>query len=147
MRLVDWHLAQFNIARLRYPKSDSRNQGFVEILAGLNELADKSPGFVWRMIGDPPVDGDSLYLVNLSTWATVDDLWSYTYRSLHREALRDRRQWFEQSRDMTLVLWWVANDERPSFDAALAKLRSLQQLGPTRDHFTFRCRFPPPSIC
>ncbi|MGC2826392.1 MAG: DUF3291 domain-containing protein, partial [Pseudolabrys sp.] len=43
------HLAQFNIARTRYPLDDPRMAEFVDNVARVNCLADKVPGFVWRL--------------------------------------------------------------------------------------------------
>src|SRR5262249_8510748 len=42
------HLAQFNIARIRYPLDDQRMAEFVDNVTRVNGLADKIPGFVWR---------------------------------------------------------------------------------------------------
>ncbi|MFZ0670378.1 MAG: DUF3291 domain-containing protein, partial [Pseudolabrys sp.] len=43
------HLAQFNIARILYPLDDPRMREFVENVDRVNGLADKIPGFVWRL--------------------------------------------------------------------------------------------------
>ena len=42
------HLAQYNIARLVAPLDDPRLAGFVDELDRINQLGDRSPGFVWR---------------------------------------------------------------------------------------------------
>jgi len=43
------HLAQFNIARIRYPLDDPRMREFVENVERVNGLADQVEGFVWRL--------------------------------------------------------------------------------------------------
>ena len=53
-----------------------------------------SPGFVWRLKGesgnntDLKVTGDPLFIVNLSVWASLDELHAFTYRSDHRDGVR-----------------------------------------------------------
>ena len=46
------HLAQMNTARLRAPLDDPSMAEFVDGLALMNALADRSPGFVWRLAGE-----------------------------------------------------------------------------------------------
>ena len=46
------HLAQLNIGRLRYEVGDPRMADFVDNLALVNGLAERSPGFVWRYQDD-----------------------------------------------------------------------------------------------
>ena len=47
MTAAPYHLAQFNVATMRYPLDHPAMQGFVEELDRINRLADLSPGFVW----------------------------------------------------------------------------------------------------
>lgn len=44
-----YHLAQFNIARLRAPLDSPVLAGFVDQLDAVNAIGDASPGFVWRL--------------------------------------------------------------------------------------------------
>src|SRR5215470_836096 len=46
------HLAQLNIGRLRHEVGDPRMAEFVDNLAFVNGLAERSPGFVWRYQDD-----------------------------------------------------------------------------------------------
>ena len=43
------HLAQFNIARIRYPLDDPRMVAFVDNVQRVNGLAEMIDGFVWRL--------------------------------------------------------------------------------------------------
>ena len=47
-----WHLAQVNIGRLVAPEGDPRVQPFFDALDAVNAIADASPGFVWRLVGE-----------------------------------------------------------------------------------------------
>jgi hypothetical protein len=74
--ISDWHLAQINVARLVAPHGDPRVAPFFDALDRVNVLAERSPGFVWRLqseagnatdiqtTSDPPVwtDARSVYL-------------------------------------------------------------------------------------
>ena len=46
------HLAELNIGRFNFPTSDPRMAGFMDNLDRVNALAERSPGFVWRLKGD-----------------------------------------------------------------------------------------------
>jgi hypothetical protein len=124
---------------------------FVDLLDAMNALADASPGFVWRLKTDDnnaiairPFD-DPLILVNLTVWTGVDALEAYAYRSSHRFALRQRREWFEPPDGPSFVLWWIAAGSTPTVDEAKQRLAHLKAHGPTPYAFTFRARFDPPA--
>jgi hypothetical protein len=95
------HLAQANIARMRAPLEDPLMAGFVAQLDGINALADRSRGFVWRLQTD---DGnatgirafdDERILFNMSVWESIEALHEHAYRSEHVAVFRAPRQWFE----------------------------------------------------
>src|SRR4029450_2569803 len=50
--MTGFHLAQRNIGRLRYEVGDPRMAEFIDNLAFVNDLAERSPGFVWRYQDD-----------------------------------------------------------------------------------------------
>jgi hypothetical protein len=49
MTVQPYHLAQINIARLLAPLDSPTMAEFVALLEEINALADRSPGFVWRL--------------------------------------------------------------------------------------------------
>ena len=49
MSTAEFHLAQVNIARMKAPMDDPLMARFVEWLAPINALAERSPGYVWRL--------------------------------------------------------------------------------------------------
>jgi hypothetical protein len=53
------HLAQVNIGRMKAPLEDPLMAGFVGRLDEINALADRSPGFVWRL---QTGEGNATYL-------------------------------------------------------------------------------------
>jgi heme-degrading monooxygenase HmoA len=143
------HLAQVNIARLKAPLEDPLLAGFVARLDEINALADRSPGFVWRLqtsAGNAtylrPYDDDRI-LFNLSVWRSLEDLQAYVYKSAHVEVLRMRHEWFETFQGAYVALWWVPAGHIPSVDEARKRLAHLEANGPTPFAFTFKVRFPP----
>jgi hypothetical protein len=143
-------LAQLNIGRLTAPTDSPIVAEFMEALDAVNALAEDSPGFVWRFqteegnaTAERPFEDDKI-LVNLSTWASVEALSDYVYRTVHAEYIRRRREWFERLDDVGIVLWWVPAGHRPSPAEAIERLEHLAQHGPTAHAFTFRHRFDSP---
>jgi hypothetical protein len=149
---VDFHLAQINIGRARGPVDGPMLADFMALLDPVNELADSSPGFVWRMQTEEgnntalrPYDDDRI-IVNMSTWESIDALWSFVYGGFHLEVMRRRREWFERFESTYLGLWWVPAGTLPTVDDAKLRLASLDAHGPTPYAFTFKQRFSPEPV-
>ncbi len=144
-----WHLAQLNVGRLVAPLESETLAGFVSALEPINALADRHPGFVWRLqteAGDAtsirPTE-DDLFLINMSVWSSLEQLRAFVYSTAHVHVLRQRRAWFEQLATAHMVLWWVPAGQIPTIDEALERLERLRQDGPTPAAFTFRAPFEP----
>ena len=91
------HLAQLNIGRIRYEVEDPRMAGFVDNLAFVNALAERSPGFVWRYQDESgnatstrPYDGDPMMAVNMSVWENVESLEKYVWQTVHKRFYAQR---------------------------------------------------------
>ncbi|MFF2199642.1 DUF3291 domain-containing protein [Streptomyces sp. NPDC058145] len=142
------HLAQVNIARLKYPLDSPRLKAFVDGLDPVNAVADASDGFVWRLQSDSgnatdiPFLGDAWLIVNMSVWRDIDALTAFMYRGRHRELLARRREWFERPGDAVTALWWVPAGHRPDVAEAEERLLHLRAHGPTPYAFTLRTSFP-----
>ena len=143
------HLAQINIGRMKGPLDGPVMAGFMARLDDLNALADRSPGFVWRLQGEAgnntdlrPYE-DERIIVNMSVWETIDHLRAYVYATPHAELLKQRRDWFEKPEGLILALWWIPGGHIPSIDEATTRLASLEPHGPTQFAFTFKTTFPP----
>ncbi len=149
---ADWQLAQLNVARLRQPLDHPDTAEFVAALDPVNELAESSPGFVWRLTDESGqsssyvrADDDPLVIVNLSVWRSPDDLYDFVFRTAHTAFLRRRREWFERMAEAFLVCWWVPAGHEPSIDEALDRLALLRRDGVSDDAFTLRDRRPAPT--
>jgi hypothetical protein len=150
MESTTHHLAQVNIGRMRAPLESSVMAGFVAQLDEINALAEASPGFVWRLVGDGndatslrPFDDDFI-IVNMSVWVSLEDLRTYVYKSAHTAVMRRRREWFEQFESAFVALWWVEAGHIPTVGEAKERLLHLDAHGPTAQVFTFKQPFAPP---
>ena len=148
--MARFHLAQVNIGRTRAPLEDPIMEGFRAQLDPINALADRSPGFVWRLQTE---DGNAMAIrpfadermaINMSVWESLEALQQFVYQSAHVGPLRDRKQWFEPIEGPILVLWWIPTGHVPTVAEALERLQHLKQHGPSPDAFTFRTPFAPP---
>jgi len=149
--MSNYELAQLNIGIIRGPIDSPVMAEFVANLDRINALADRSPGFVWRLQTEEgnatairPYPENENMAVNLSVWTGVDALRRFVFQSAHVEIMRRRREWFEKMDEAFLVLWWVPKGHRPSVEEAKARLEMLRRRGATPDAFTFRQAYPPP---
>ena len=145
-----YELAQLNIGIIKGPMDSPVMADFAANLDRINALAERTPGFVWRLQTEEgnatairPFENENL-LVNMSVWRDVESLNKYVYSSAHVEIMRRRREWFERMEEAFLVLWWVPKGHRPSIAEAIAKLEVLRAKGPSAEAFTFRQAFPMP---
>lgn len=150
-----FHLAQANVAYAIAAADDPRLADYIARLDEINQLADASPGFVWRYITDSrdPAQrefSDPLVLFNMSVWESVDALHAYTYRTAHSEVYAARKRWFVDAKAVVgghaVAMWWIRANERPTVLEAKQRLTAITEHGPSARAFTFKHRFPPPSI-
>ena len=151
-RETRFHLAQVNIGRSRGEMTDPVMADFAAALPEINALAERSPGFVWRLQtedGDAtairPYD-DPRILINLSVWTGLDALRGYVFRSDHAGYMRRRREWFERFERVYVALWWVPAGHRPSVAEAVDRLAHLEAHGPTPHVFGFAEPFGPEGL-
>ena len=137
-------IAQLNIARMTGTNiNDPVMDEFVAQLDSINELAENSKGFIWRLKSDDgnatsfnPYNDDRM-IVNFSLWQTAEDLKNFVYRSAHTTVMKDRKKWFEKFGQPSYVLWHVPAGYIPSIDEAVERLNHLQQSGPSEYAFDF----------
>jgi hypothetical protein len=146
-----WHLAQINVGNMLGPKGDPVVQGFYDALDQVNALADASPGFVWRLVGeagenatDIQPTANPLLLMNMSVWEDAESLFEFVYRSSHTPIMSRRRNWFGQFDGAYMALWWIPAGTIPTINDGLSRLWHLDRFGPTPQAFTFKAHFPPP---
>jgi hypothetical protein len=134
------HLAQFNIARIRYPLDDPRMAEFVDNVVRVNALAEQIEGFVWRLHDasghamNMTVYGDPTLLPNLTLWQSAEALERFVWQTLHGRFYRRREDWFEPI-DTPLVMWWVPAGTRQAMAEGVKRRDHLIAHGPSEYAF------------
>lgn len=156
MSAPQFQLAQVNIARMRGGLSSPIMQSMASRIDEMNQLAERSKGFVWRARG-ADVTGEMLlvfegYVVpfeperlfyNMSVWESLEDLRQYAFKSAHTEMLHERRQWMVDFDRASLAMWWIMPGQFPTVAESARRLRAVQERGPTSFAFTFAQSYPP----
>ncbi len=143
-------LAQLNIAHAKFPLDAPQMKTFVDNLPRVNAIAESSPGFIWRLqdeggdaTGIQALDDPNM-IVNLSVWQDLNALKNFMFRTVHRDFMRRKSEWFQRLPEATYVLWWIAPSHLPSLEEALARLEHLRTQGETPYAFSFQSNFEPP---
>ena len=148
---MHYHLAQINIGRLVAPVDDPQVAEFIAGLQPINALADRAPGFVWRLQSDSgnatdiAYNDDPFMLVNMSVWESIEALRDFTYRSDHIRFFRDRAKWFVKMDKPSYCLWWVPAGHRPPVAEGRERIERYQLYGATPFSFWFSKQFPQPA--
>ena len=123
--------------------------GFVARLDEINALADRSPGFVWRLQTSEgnatylrPYDDDRI-LFNMSVWESIEPLSGTSTAPRTSSCCGSGRRGSKSSPAPTPALWWVPRGHVPGIDEAKKRLAHLEANGPTPFAFTFKNPFPP----
>ena len=113
MAKAAWHIAQLNVGQILAQTDDPVMADFMNALDRINALAEASPGFLWRLQGDNGnateilTTPDPYFLINMSVWRSIEELFEFVYRSAHTGFMVRRREWFERPSEAYQVLWWV----------------------------------------
>jgi hypothetical protein len=130
------HIAQLNIGRALYPLDDPRMAAFMSALAAINAIADRSPGFVWRMqdesgagTTDIKYTDDLQQIANMSVWKTADALEHFVWNTAHKRIYNQKHSWFEKPTQAIFVMWPVEEGRIPTLEEALERLEHLRRHG------------------
>ncbi len=148
-----YQLAEINIARMKgVDINDPIMKEFVENLDAVNQIAEKSEGFVWRLKDENnnatslnPYDDEQI-IINVSVWKSMETLEEFMYRTFHAEFLKRRKDWFTSFGKAHTAMWWIPAGHLPTLEEAVGKLDLLQKNGASQDSFDFRNKFPAPSV-
>lgn len=139
-------IAHFNWATLKAPVGDPSVSGFVDAVDRVNGIAERSPGFVWRMgdegsaairIGWPLFTDDQRVIASFSVWEKPEDLKSFVYKTVHGAFFRRRDEWFEPGTRVNYALWWIEPGHVPEIFEAREKVGALITSGASDKVFTF----------
>lgn len=147
----NYHIAEINIARMKgVDIQDPIMKEFVDNLDAVNQVAEKSEGFVWRLKDESnnatslnPYQDEQI-LINVSVWDSIEALEVFMYRTFHADFLKRRKEWFTSFGTAHTAMWWIPAGHIPTLQEATAKLAQLQTQGPSPEVFDFRTKFPAP---
>ena len=145
--MVNPQLAEINIARMKGVNiNDPVMLEFVENLDKVNEIAEKSEGFIWRLKDEHnnatafnPYQ-DEQVIINISVWQDIQSLESFMYQTLHVDFLKRRKEWFQTFGKVYMAMWWIPAGQFPTIQEATEKLAWLQANGPSALVFDFKSK-------
>jgi len=135
------HLAEVNVATAVDDLESDRLADFVAALDRVNDVAERSPGFVWRLKDDSGTSIDiqasdnPRYIVNLSVWESPEHLEQFVWNTIHKRVYQKRSKWFEAPKTAHFVMWWVPIGHEPTVEEALDRLQDLNANGPSERAF------------
>jgi hypothetical protein len=133
------HLAELNIARLKYPADDPRVAPFMNALDLVNGIAERSEGFVWRLkdesgnATDMKAFDDERIIVNMSVWRDVASFENFVWKTVHKQFYARRDEWFSIMDKQHFAMWWVEDGHSPTIAEAKERLDYLNEHG-NSDH-------------
>src|SRR5258706_15009305 len=132
------HLAQVNIGCVRGGPDDPRMADFFNNLGRINSLAERMPGFVWRLknaSGESTVGlswpGDTDMAVNLTVWESAEALGKFVFQTVHRNIYARKHEFFETPQQPTVAMWWIQEGHIPTLEEAKERLGHLVARGPS----------------
>jgi hypothetical protein len=136
------HLAEINIGRVRGGQDDPRMADFYNNLARVNALAERMPGFVWRLkneTGESTIGlhwpGDPTMQVNLTLWENEESLGKFVFETIHRNIYARKHEFFEMPTGNTIAMWWIPMGHIPTLEEAKERLDHLNANGPSKFAF------------
>src|SRR5258708_7834015 len=153
---MSYHLAQINISRLVAPLDDPKIAEFVAQLEPINALADKAPGFVWRLQSesgnatDIAYSDDPFVIVNMSVWESIDTLREFATNQITCKCFATAPNGLKKTVKPGYCLWWIPAGHIPTVGEGRGRLEHYQLHGATPHSFWFSQQFPHPadeSVC
>lgn len=133
------HLAELNIGILKHDWDDPRVKGFVDGLALVNSVAQRSAGFVWMMDGDAMdaaqndpagvMGGNPRMASTLSVWQDVASLEHFVWNTVHKRFFDRRAEWYDAVASLRFAMWWVPIGHQPDMIEAMERFRHLDEHG------------------
>lgn len=137
-------IAQLNIAKMLGPIDSPVMADFVANLERINAIADKAPGFVWRLKGEGDnataiqIFEDDSIIINISMWKDAESLKNYVYNTAHKEIMKRKKEWFSKMESMHMVMWEVPEGHTPTPLEAKERLAHLNKHGESNYAYTFK---------
>jgi hypothetical protein len=154
-------LAFFTFGILHESQGHPRVQEFIDRVPDVFRVARETPGFVAHWTRHPSIEfyklpwGDRVdpgffdearhpsnsVAATLSIWEDIASVQAFAYSGKHLEALQKRKEWFRPPEWPTYVMWWIGDDETPTWEEACDRLAHLHDNGATAHAFNFKQAF------
>ena len=163
-------VAIFTFGILIEPPGHEQIQSYVELTKYVKQQAVGAKGYIDRAIVSQDVEGGTVFdhdwgkwgsytiprfydgshqgierriVQTLSLWQTLQHVFDYAYSGQHVAALRQRNNWFalSQGRFPNHTLWWVGDDETPTWEDACCRNEYLYDYGASPFAFTLKAAF------
>lgn len=138
MEKSEKYIAQLNVATALNDMDSDQLSGFMAKVDAINAVADRSPGFVWRLQGEDGGDAteirasdDPRFLVNMSVWESSESFSDFVWNTVHKRVYAKKHDWFETPTKPHMVFWWVEPGHIPTVEEALDRLEDLRGNGPS----------------
>jgi hypothetical protein len=141
-------VAHFNVARLLHPPGDPRVAEFTTNTIRVNQVAERSPGYIWRWTdeastvegsgGYQAADADPCLAISLSVWDSVEALRFFVEKTVHGAFLRRRQDWFAPWGGPNYVIWPWTGAGVPTVAEGWSRLERLARDGASDEAFDFR---------
>lgn len=129
-------LAELNISKWKIDPLAPDAASFTDNVDRINSLAERSSGFVWRLLdeqrdeqGRNAVCNGPDVVMTLSTWESVDHLEQFVWNTVHKQIYNGKDQWFKNMQSHHLVMWDVEDGHKPSISEAKERLDHLDAHG------------------
>jgi hypothetical protein len=139
----NYQLAQINVATAMFDMDDARMDGFTGRIDAVNQVAERAPGFVWRLQGDSgnaldiQVSDDPRFIINISVWETPNALEDFVWKTIHAKVYNGKAQWFPATAEAHMALWWVPIGHEPTPAEGMERLLHLRDHGPSDTSFSW----------
>lgn len=139
-------VAHMNWGILRAAWGDPLVAGFTDAVGRVNAVAERTPGYVWRMQNEQ-MDAEAALMADLgpadrlaatlSVWESAGALMHFVQKTLHGAFLKRRAEWFEPLDGPSYVIWPIASGHRPDVAEALIARDKMARSGATAEAFDF----------
>ncbi len=163
-------IALYTFGISKYGLKSRSMTSFAQLVRGVYEAAYKSEGFVAQaMDARPDLAGEDKMgqdygqwgtyevprfaytnmsnvqrkeqeITTLSIWADLQSARQFVYHGVHQTALKRREEWFQSGLWPGYVMWWIRDDEIPTWVAGCHRLEALFDKGPSDESVTFSTR-------
>ncbi len=141
-------IAHYNVARLKELPGHPAVAEFIDNAPRVNAVAERSPGFVWRLDDNSAtvtgsdtfqaLAGDPYLAISLSVWENTELLMKFVKKTVHGAFLRRRAEWFHPWDGPNYVLWPIAVGHTPEVREGEQRLKQLAHQGASNDAFDFQ---------